>query len=169
MNVKGRISLCVIVGIILPVSVYYVQWKYTDYKRNNLKTNYNSQPRLEYCYVITLLCNWLVMQCMSMWTAHNSWKLLRYSVWVLLGRREKGFSRFKCLRRQHTLCCGFDIHMFVHHKYISELQPTRRKRFLIYLFLQMLYMFQAVPPPIIGSTKLYIQLQVLSTNTAASM
>ena len=32
----------------------------------------------------------------------------------------------------------------------------------------MLYMFQAVPPPIISSTKLYIQLQVLSTNTAAS-
>jgi hypothetical protein len=32
----------------------------------------------------------------------------------------------------------------------------------------MLYMFQAVPPPIIRSTQLYIQLQVLSTNTAAS-
>jgi len=31
-----------------------------------------------------------------------------------------------------------------------------------------IYMFQAVPPPIIRSTKLYIQLQVLSTNTAAT-
>ena len=31
----------------------------------------------------------------------------------------------------------------------------------------MIYMFQAVPPAIIRSTKLYIQLQVLSTNTAA--
>jgi len=39
---------------------------------------------------------------------------------------------------------------------------------LIYLFLQTLYMFQAIPPPIIGSTQLYIQLQVLSTNIAAS-
>jgi hypothetical protein len=39
--------------------------------------------------------------------------------------------------------------------------------FLIYLFLQTLYMFQAVPPPIIRSTQLYIQLQVLSTSTAA--
>jgi hypothetical protein len=29
-------------------------------------------------------------------------------------------------------------------------------------------MFQAVPPPIIKSTQLYIQLQVLSTNGAAS-
>ena len=29
------------------------------------------------------------------------------------------------------------------------------QRFLIYLFLQTLYMFQAVPPPIIRSTKLY--------------
>ena len=28
-------------------------------------------------------------------------------------------------------------------------------------------MFQAVPPPIIRSTKLYIQRQVLSTDTAA--
>jgi hypothetical protein len=29
-------------------------------------------------------------------------------------------------------------------------------------------MFQSISPPIIGSTQLYIQLQVLSTNTAAS-
>jgi len=29
-------------------------------------------------------------------------------------------------------------------------------------FYKLLYMFQAVPPPIIRSTKLYIQLQVLS-------
>ena len=29
-------------------------------------------------------------------------------------------------------------------------------------------MFQAVPPPIIRSTQLYIQLQLLSTNIAAS-
>jgi len=42
------------------------------------------------------------------------------------------------------------------------------QRFLINLFLQTLYMFQAVSPPIIRSTQLYIQLQVLSTNTAAS-
>ena len=33
----------------------------------------------------------------------------------------------------------------------------------------MLYMFQAITPPIIRSTQLYIQLQVLSTNTAAIM
>ena len=42
------------------------------------------------------------------------------------------------------------------------------QRFLMYLFLQTLYMFQAVPSPIIRSTELYIELQVLSTNTAAS-
>jgi len=41
------------------------------------------------------------------------------------------------------------------------------QRFLIYLFLQTLYMLQAVPPPIINCTQLYIQLQLLSTNTAA--
>ena len=61
----------------------------------------------------------------------------------------------------------FDIHMSVHRKYISKLQPKKMQRFLIYLFLQMLYMFHALPPPIIRSTELYIQLQVLSTNTAA--
>ena len=36
------------------------------------------------------------------------------------------------------------------------------------LFLQTPYMFQAVPPPIIRSTQLYRQPQVLSNNTAAS-
>jgi hypothetical protein len=51
----------------------------------------------------------------------------------------------------------------------SKLQPTRCNVYLfIYLFLNTLYMFQAVPPPIIRSTQLYKQLQVLSTNTAAS-
>jgi len=40
--------------------------------------------------------------------------------------------------------------------------------FLTYLFLQTLCMFQAAPPPIIRSTQLYIQLLVLSTNTADS-
>jgi len=42
------------------------------------------------------------------------------------------------------------------------------QRFLIYLFLKKLYMFQAVPPPIFRSTHLYEQLQVLSTSTAVS-
>jgi len=36
------------------------------------------------------------------------------------------------------------------------------------LFIKTLYIVQAVPPPIIRSTKLYRQLQVLSTSTAAS-
>jgi len=37
----------------------------------------------------------------------------------------------------------------------------------IYLFLQMLYMFQVVPPPIIRRTQLYTHLQVFSNKTAA--
>jgi len=41
------------------------------------------------------------------------------------------------------------------------------QRFLIYLHLQTLYIFQAIPPSIIRSTQLYIQLQVLSSNTTA--
>ena len=49
-----------------------------------------------------------------------------------------------------------------------KLQPTRCNVSWIYLLLQTLYVFQAVPPPIVRSTKLYIQLDVLSTNAAAS-
>ena len=48
-----------------------------------------------------------------------------------------------------------------------QITTHKMRRFLIYLFLQIIYIFQAVPPPIIRSTKLYIQLQALSTNTAA--
>jgi hypothetical protein len=49
-----------------------------------------------------------------------------------------------------------------------QITANKKQRLLIYLFLQTLYMFQPVPPPIIRSTELYIQLQVLSNNTAAS-
>jgi len=53
--------------------------------------------------------------------------------------------------------------MPVHHKYISKVQPTRCNVFSrsIY-FYKLLYMFQAVSPPIIRTTKLYLQRQVLS-------
>jgi len=60
---------------------------------------------------------------------------------------------------------NFDIHVSVHRNIITA---NKMKRFLNYLFLKTLYMFQAVPPPIIRSTQLYKQLQLLSTNTAAS-
>jgi hypothetical protein len=39
----------------------------------------------------------------------------------------------------------------------TKLQPTRCNVSSIYLFLQTLYMFQAVPPPIIRSTQLYCE------------
>jgi len=61
----------------------------------------------------------------------------------------------------------FDIHMSVHRNVFPN-YSQQDATLLIYLFLQTLYMFQAVAPPIIRSTQLYIQLQVLSTNTAAS-
>ena len=50
----------------------------------------------------------------------------------------------------------------------SRITANKIQRVLIYLYLQTLYKFQAVPPPIIRSTQLYIQLQVLSNNTAVS-
>jgi len=48
-----------------------------------------------------------------------------------------------------------------------QITTNKMQHLVIYLFLRMLYMFQAVPPPILRSTKLYTQLQVLSTNTVA--
>jgi len=44
-----------------------------------------------------------------------------------------------------------------------QVTANKMQRFLIYLFLKTLYMFQAVPPPIIRRIQLYKQLQVLST------
>jgi len=35
----------------------------------------------------------------------------------------------------HLLCSIFDVHMSVHRKYISKVQPTRCNVFSIYLFL----------------------------------
>jgi hypothetical protein len=57
--------------------------------------------------------------------------------------------------------------MSVHRNIITNYSQQDVTLLDIYLFLQTLYMFQAVPPPIIRSTTLYIQLQVLYTNTAA--
>jgi len=45
----------------------------------------------------------------------------------------------------------FDIHMSVHRNIIPNYNE-QMQRFLIYLFLQNLYMFQAVPPLIIRNT-----------------
>ena len=57
--------------------------------------------------------------------------------------------------------------MSVRRKYISEVQPAKCNVSRFIYFYKMLYMFQAVPLPIIRSTKLYMQRQVLSTNTTA--
>jgi len=54
----------------------------------------------------------------------------------------------------------------IHTSYF-QITTNKMQHFLIYLFLQTPYMFQAVPPPIIRSTQLYIQVQVLSISTAA--
>ena len=60
-------------------------------------------------------------------------------------------------------CFGSCIRAFIrlqctNENYSYKLQPTRCNVSWIYLFLQTLYMFQAVPPPIIRSTQLYIHL-----------
>ena len=52
--------------------------------------------------------------------------------------------------------------MSVHRKFICKVQPTNATFSRSIYFYKLLYMFQAVPPPIIRSTKLYIQHQVLS-------
>ena len=40
-----------------------------------------------------------------------------------------------CMSIQHVSVLRFDVHMSVHRKYISEVQPTRCNVFSIYLFL----------------------------------
>ena len=53
----------------------------------------------------------------------------------------------------------FDIHMSMHHKYMPKSQPTRSNASQFIYFCKRLCMFQAVPPPIIRSKKVYIQRQ----------
>jgi hypothetical protein len=48
------------------------------------------------------------------------------------------------------------------NSYISKVQPTNAMFSRSIYFYKLLYMIQAVPPPIVMSTKLYIQRQVLS-------
>ena len=57
----------------------------------------------------------------------------------------------------------FDIHMSVHRNLITNYSQQDATFLEFIFFLQTLYVFHAVPPPIIRSTQLYIQLQVLST------
>jgi hypothetical protein len=56
----------------------------------------------------------------------------------------------------------FDIHMSVHQKYITKIIQKDATFSRSIYFYKLLYMFQAVPPSITRSTKLYIQPQVLS-------
>jgi len=55
----------------------------------------------------------------------------------------------------------YDVHMSMHRQCITKVQKYATFSRSIY-FYKSLYMIQAVPPPIIWSTKLYIQRQVLS-------
>jgi hypothetical protein len=61
----------------------------------------------------------------------------------------------------------FDVHMSVHRRYISKVQPTRRNVFRYIYFYKLLYSFQAVPPPIIRSTNCTYSVRYCQTNTAA--
>ena len=79
------------------------------------------------------------------------WKVLKNEVAVSVKYCISVFF-LEQLRRNTKYIREFDIHMYVHRKCNSKLQPTRCNFFIylfIYLFLQTLYMFQAVLPPII--------------------
>ena len=54
-------------------------------------------------------------------------------------------------RKEKNKSNGLNIHTSVHRNTIPNYSQQDAK-FLIYLFLQALYMFQAVPPPIIRNT-----------------
>jgi hypothetical protein len=73
-----------------------------------------------------------------------------YKKTYVLFKSMSGVLRIKYLQQQKLFHTDFKEYQM----HILQLQITTNKmlRFLIYLFLQTLYMFQAVPPPIIRST-----------------
>jgi hypothetical protein len=80
-------------------------------------------------------------------------------------RRRFTFVVFECVVDTINTVNIFDVHISVHRKCISKVRPTRKQEAMfsssVYLH-KLLYMFQTVPLPIIMSTKLYIQHQLLS-------
>jgi hypothetical protein len=56
----------------------------------------------------------------------------------------------------------YDVHKSMHRHYISKVQQNATFSRPIY-FYKLLYVIQAVPPPIIRSRKLYVQRQMLSS------
>jgi len=57
-------------------------------------------------------------------------------------------STLNCIQLQIKLLYKNDTICYI----LFQITANKMQRFLIYLFLQTLYMFQAVPPPIIRST-----------------
>jgi hypothetical protein len=66
----------------------------------------------------------------------------------------------ECLFSKENL--KFDVYISVHCEYISKYNQQDATFFRSIYFYKLLFLFQAVPPPIISSTKLYTQRQVLS-------
>jgi hypothetical protein len=93
---------------------------------------------------------------------------LSRDVWLILEFKNSGMLSINNVKARATFS-GFDktLHFkldFVREKSVFPLwynqQDATFSRYMY--FCQLFYMFQAVPPPIIRSTKLYIQRQVLS-------
>jgi hypothetical protein len=61
----------------------------------------------------------------------------------------------------------FDIHKSVHPQYIPKTQPTKCYVSQLIYFNKMLYIFQAVPPPIIRSSNCTYSFRYLSNLAAA--
>ena len=62
----------------------------------------------------------------------------------------------------------FDVHGSVHSKCISKYNQQDAKLHNFIYFFEMLYMFQAVPPPIIRNSKLYTKHRVLFLSFTAT-
>jgi len=103
-----------------------------------------------YSYLLKLMCYFLFFNALfEMFVLKAcTYFYLQYKVTANYINVIRFFTLFWYSQKQFSF---FDVHTSVLRKYISKVQPKRCNFFSIY-FYKLLYMFQAVPPPIIRST-----------------
>jgi len=97
---------------------------------------------------------------------------------ILISHCTQVIHEFTRVQRNDTNCniflfsahsvCKFEVHGSVHRKHIFKYNQQDATLQNLFIFCEMLYMFQAVPPTIIRSSKLYIQHRVLCQTFTAT-
>ena len=84
-----------------------------------------------------------------------------YATKIMSNCAENCLCPFNIITSSMSLKIRFYVHWSVHRKCIFKYSQRYATLYNLFIFSEMLYMFQAVPPPIIRSSKLYIQRRVL--------